>query len=71
MQEADRADGGGSWSRGAGLPGGGPESPEENVKDGADDPGSVMKEGPEAFGDGGMCPLIESGNCPIWSVDVH
>jgi len=52
MQEADRAHGGRCRSGGAGLPEGGLEGPEEDVKDGAGGPGSVMEEGAEAFGNG-------------------
>jgi hypothetical protein len=52
MQETDRAHICGLRSRGAGLPQGSPEGPEEDVKDGAGGPGSVMEEGPETFGHG-------------------
>ena len=42
MQETDRADGGGWWCRGTGLPEGDAESPEQDMKDGAGGSGSVM-----------------------------
>ncbi|MCJ7627524.1 MAG: hypothetical protein MUO50_03950, partial [Longimicrobiales bacterium] len=52
MEEAHGSEGGADWSGWTGLPEGGPESPKEDVKNGAGGPGSVMEEGPEAFGDG-------------------
>jgi len=52
VQEADRAHGGGSWSRGAGLPEGGLEGPDQEVEDGGSGLGPEVEEGPEAFGDG-------------------
>jgi hypothetical protein len=51
VQEADRAHGGGSWSRWTCLPQGGLEGPEQDVEDGAGGPGPVMEEGPKALGD--------------------
>ena len=50
MQETDSPERGVRWSRGTGLPEGGPESPEQDVEDGAGGAGPVMEEGPEAFG---------------------
>ena len=52
VQETDRADGGGGWSRGTGLPQRGLESTEQDVKDGAGGSRAVVEEGPEAFGHG-------------------
>ena len=52
VQETHRADGGGGWSRGTGLPQRGLESPEQDVKDGAGGSRAVVEEGPEAFGEG-------------------
>jgi hypothetical protein len=52
VEKADGPEGGCSWSRGAGLPEGGLEGPEQNVEDSAGGPGPVVKEGSEAFGDG-------------------
>ena len=52
MEKADGPERGVRWCGGAGLPQGSPEGPEEDVKDGAGGPGSVMEEGPETFGHG-------------------
>jgi len=50
VQETDRARRGRGRGRGAGLPQGGPEGPEEDVKDGAGGPGPVVDKGPKTFG---------------------
>ena len=52
VEKADGPEGGRGRSRWAGLPEGSPEGPEQDMKDGAGGPGSVVEEGPEAFGDG-------------------
>ena len=49
VQEAHSAHGGGSWSRGTGLPQGGMEGPQQDVEDGTGGPRAVVEEGPEAF----------------------
>jgi hypothetical protein len=52
MEKADGAHGGGPWGGGRGFPQGRLKGPEQDVKDGAGGAGPVMKEGPEALGDG-------------------
>jgi len=52
MRETDRADGGGWWGRGTGLPEGGLEGPKQDVEDGAGGPGPVVEVGAQALGDG-------------------
>jgi hypothetical protein len=50
VQEAHSTHGGGSWSRGTGLPQGGLKGPQQDVEDGTGGPGPVVEEGPETFG---------------------
>jgi hypothetical protein len=52
MEEAGGPEGGGSRSRGTGLPEGGLEGPEQDVKDGAGGPGPVVEVGPQTLGNG-------------------
>jgi hypothetical protein len=52
VEEADRAHSCGSWSRGTGLPQGGLEGAEEDVKHGAAGPGPVVEVRPQTLGNG-------------------
>ena len=52
MKEADGPHGGDPWSRWTGLPQRSLKGPEQDMEDGRGGPGSVMEEGPEAFGHG-------------------
>ena len=58
VEEAHRAKGGRSRSRGAGLPHGGLEGPQEDVEDGAGGPGPVVEEGAQTLGNGEY-PLVD------------
>ena len=52
MEEAHGPERGIRWSRGTGLPQGGPKGPEQDVEDGAGGPGPVVEKRPKPFGHG-------------------